>query len=33
VIIDQPDIAAYFEKIFLDDWVNRATEKIVDASH
>ncbi|MDP4260139.1 MAG: phospholipase D-like domain-containing protein, partial [Bacteroidota bacterium] len=33
VIIEQPDIAAYFEKIFMDDWVHRANEKIVDASH
>jgi phosphatidylserine/phosphatidylglycerophosphate/cardiolipin synthase-like enzyme len=33
LIIEQADIAAYFEKIFLDDWVNRAKEKVTDKSH
>jgi phosphatidylserine/phosphatidylglycerophosphate/cardiolipin synthase-like enzyme len=28
IIIEHPDIAAYFEAIFLDDWVNRADQKI-----
>jgi phosphatidylserine/phosphatidylglycerophosphate/cardiolipin synthase-like enzyme len=31
LIIVQPDITAYFEAIFIEDWVNRATEKIVNA--
>jgi phosphatidylserine/phosphatidylglycerophosphate/cardiolipin synthase-like enzyme len=33
LIIYNADIAQYFEAIFLDDWTNRADEKIVDASH
>lgn len=33
LIIENTDIAQYFEAIFLDDWVNRATEKIVDWSY
>lgn len=33
LIIDNQDIAQYFEAIFLDDWTNRATEKIVDRSY
>jgi hypothetical protein len=28
IIIEHPDIAVYFEAIFLDDWVNRADQKI-----
>lgn len=32
LIIENADIAAYFESIFMYDWVNLATEKIVDAS-
>jgi phosphatidylserine/phosphatidylglycerophosphate/cardiolipin synthase-like enzyme len=32
LIIENADIAAYFESIFMNDWVNLATEKIVDAS-
>jgi phosphatidylserine/phosphatidylglycerophosphate/cardiolipin synthase-like enzyme len=28
IIIEHPDIAAYFEAIFLDDWANRADQKI-----
>lgn len=33
LIIENADIAQYFEAIFLDDWTNRATEKIVDWSY
>jgi phosphatidylserine/phosphatidylglycerophosphate/cardiolipin synthase-like enzyme len=33
VIIRHAGIAAYFESIFLSDWVGNATEKIVDVSH
>jgi hypothetical protein len=33
VIIENADIAAYFEAIFLDDWNVRADVKIVDVSH
>lgn len=33
LIIESADIALYFEAIFLDDWVNRATQKVVDVSH
>jgi len=33
VIIHHPGIAQYFEQVFTDDWNNRATVKIVDASH
>jgi len=32
VIIENAEIAAYFESIFLYDWVHNATEKVVDAS-
>lgn len=33
VIIENAEIAQYFEAIFLDDWTNRATEKVVDWSY
>jgi hypothetical protein len=33
VIIENADIAAYFEAIFLDDWNVRADVKIVDVTH
>ena len=33
VIIHHAGIAQYFEKIFVDDWTNRAKAKLVDASH
>ncbi len=32
LIIENDAIAKYFEAIFLDDWVNRAIEKIADTS-
>jgi len=32
VIIKNADIAHYFERVFLDDWVNRASKKLKDPS-
>jgi phospholipase D-like protein len=32
LIIYNADIAQYFEKIFLDDWVNRAEKSLIDTS-
>jgi PLD-like domain len=29
IIVEQPEIAAYFEAIFLDDWVHRADLKVI----
>jgi phosphatidylserine/phosphatidylglycerophosphate/cardiolipin synthase-like enzyme len=33
LIIDNADVAAYFEALFIDDWTQRANQKIVDESH
>jgi len=33
LIIDNPQIAAYFEAIFIEDWTLRAAQKLVDVSH
>lgn len=32
LIIENAEIAAYFEAIFIDDWTTRATQKVIDAS-
>jgi phosphatidylserine/phosphatidylglycerophosphate/cardiolipin synthase-like enzyme len=33
LIINNADIAQYFQAIFMDDWINRADVKLVDASY
>jgi len=34
LIIENPDIAAYFQGVFMDDWTSgRATKSVVDVSH